>query len=67
MIKLLTSREMELFRLAIHIQKKLDDANPEVGMVFDEYGSACRKILSQLSFEVDADDIMECLESIKGS
>ncbi len=67
MTKLLTNREMELFRLAIFLQKKLDNANPEVGIVFDESTSACRKILSQLSFQIDEDDIAECLEDIVGS
>jgi hypothetical protein len=66
MAKLLTNREMELFRRIVVLAELLDRANPEVGM------GPSRLMLAKdqadtLSFEIDIDDIEEAAEEISGS
>ena len=57
MAKLLTNREIELFRLAM----KLNDTG---GVYRKELADS---IASQLSFEIDEDDLAEMCETIEGS
>jgi len=66
MAKLLTNREMELFRLAVNLAVKLDDCEPEVGMGPTRQAIA-EKISKNLSFEIDENDIYEVSEIITGS
>ncbi len=65
MVKLLTNREMELFRVALNLEEAVDRANPEVGM------GPSRKMLAErlanrLTFIIDEDDIAEICEHITG-
>jgi len=64
--KLLTNREMELFRCIVILARRLDDCNPEVGL-----GPSIETIAQReadcLSFEIDEDDMAEVCETVKGS
>lgn len=66
MAKLLTNREMELFRVAMQLEKALDDCNPDVGMG-PSMEMIAERVAARLSFEIDEDDIAEMCETITGS
>jgi len=66
MSTLLTNREMELFRVAIHWAMEYSDSNPEVGFGLSVEAVA-ERITKSLSFEIDEDDVAECCETITGS
>jgi hypothetical protein len=57
MAKLLTNREMELFRLAMKLN--------ETGGVYRR--ELADSIASKLSFEIDEDDLAEMSEDVGGS
>ena len=66
MTKLLTNREMELFRVAMTFAERLDNANPEVGVNFGFKDRFAAQVASLLSFTIDPDDIAEVCEEIRG-
>lgn len=59
MAKLLTNREMELFRQALAALELATEGVPRETLAQNLAGS--------LSFEIDEDDIAECCEQISGS
>lgn len=61
MAKLLTNREMELFRRIVYLAEQLDHENPEVGMG-PSRSMLARDQAATLSFEIDEDDIEEAAE-----
>lgn len=66
MAKLMSNRELELFKVAVLLAKRLADANPEVGMG-PSLQTIAQKVAEQLSFDVDPDDIIEVCEEAGGS
>lgn len=66
MAKLLTNREMELFRRLVYLAKAYDDSNPEVGMG-PSIEMIAEREAAKLSFEIDPDDIAEICEEIRVS
>lgn len=66
MARLLTNREMELFRRIVYLAEQLDHANPEVGMG-PSRSMLARYQAATLSFEIEEDDIEEASEEVGGS
>ena len=66
MAKLMTNREMELFRCLIHTRKALMVAMPncEAEPTIEFVANATA---SELSFDLDEDDIAECCETVRAS
>lgn len=59
--KLLTNREMELFRQLVFARKDISDLCPDVGMG-PSIQTIAQKTAEGLSFEIDEDDIAEAIE-----
>lgn len=66
MAKLLSNREMELFRHLLLWRKAYQDSNPDVGMG-PSLKMLAEELVKYLSFEIDEDDIAEVCEDIRGS
>jgi hypothetical protein len=67
MTQLLTNREMELFRVAMQLEKVLDDCNPDCGGGGLTMKMIAERVASRLSFDIDEDDLTEMCETISGS
>ena len=65
MPKLLTNREMEIFRIAMMYCKKYYDCNPDVEM--GPWGIYyAEEVAKKLSFKIDPEDLEEMCEIISG-
>ena len=64
MAKILSKREMELFRAAVILAIQLDRCNPEVGMGPSRQMLA-EKVAAMLSFEIDPEDIGDVCSDIQ--
>jgi len=66
MAKLMSDREMSLFRLAMYYKGKYRESNPDIGMGYSIKNIA-QEIAKESGFKFDDDDIAECYEEIQGS
>ena len=66
MTKLMSKREMALFRIAIHYCNEYHKFNPNVGPI-PLIEDIADRIAKQTGFEWDEDDVAECCEQIIGS
>jgi hypothetical protein len=66
MAKLLTNREMELFRLLVLAQYRNERDNPDVGMG-PTFEAVARRVADRLTFFIDEDDLAEVCEDIRAS
>ena len=62
MAKLLSNREMELFRMALNLAVRLDNVCPDVGMGKTKQMIA-EELVQNLSFDIEPDDIAESCEN----
>lgn len=61
MAKLLTLREMEIFKVALDLAIQLDMCNPDFGFL-PSLETTANNVAKRLSFEIDPDDIAEICE-----
>jgi hypothetical protein len=66
MTKLMSQREMALFRVAMNYCHAYHECNPNVGWGYTIEGVA-EEVAKKTGFEWDEDDIAECCEGITGS
>ena len=68
--KLMTGREMELFRMALRYGRAYHDAaNPHDfpnSMTYVNNEQICREMQGELTFQLDPDDVAECCEEVGG-
>ena len=68
--KLLTTREMEIFNLAVNLDmaRVEDRSGATLGMIpIPTRLEVAKRVSSQLSFKIDEDDIEEVCQTITGS
>lgn len=64
MVKLLTLREMELFRLAMRYAEAVSPVQP---FPPETRADVAARVATELSFKVDEDDLAEMCEAVEGS